>query len=262
MVKYLCNSENYLKAGMGKLDNYLLFLDELKPNHIYKHLCLGGCAVKESDYTNTVIPFVNNLKRDVFGNEAVILHEVEIRRPEDPIYTALKNAEKRKALWDGLSDLFSREGLLTTLAVSVNCGEYKRLYHCGEICDEYFVALQIVLENFIHFLEVNNAVGSVLVESRNPVENVRLQNHFYTLKASGTLFFSRNAFQKRLSTISFPLKVDNNIGLQLADFVPNPLARQVNEIKQQKPNLHSCIVNKLYDGRLGMSERFGFKNIP
>ena len=30
--------------------NYFLFLDELKPNNIYKHFCLGGIFVEEEYY--------------------------------------------------------------------------------------------------------------------------------------------------------------------------------------------------------------------
>lgn len=113
------------------------------------------------------------------------------------------------------------------------------------------------MENFTHFLERNAGKGSIFVESRNLKEDERLQNHYYTLKATGTLFLDKNAMQKRLATISFPLKTDNNIGLQLADFIPNPVARYTGGLKQKTPTLYPFIINKLYDGGIGMPNRFG-----
>lgn len=244
------------------MERYYLFLDELKPSTQFNHFCLAGCIIKENDYTNIIIPRINKLKDDVFGNRGVILHEIEIRRAEEMPYKIMRNKKKREEFWNHMNALFSIPNLFTTIGVAINCTEYHRLYNSNHRCDEYFIGLQIILENFTHFLERNNGVGSVVVESRNAKEDEKLQNHFYTLKANGTLFLDKNALQKRLSTISFPLKVDNNIGIQLADFIPNPLARKTGGLPQKKPTLYSHIEQKLYDGGLGLPNRFGLKVIP
>lgn len=51
------------------------------------------------------------------------------------------------------------------------------------------------------------------------------------------------------------------ITLQLADFIPNSLARRALNKKQKPFSILEGIENKLYDGEVGMSERFGFKII-
>lgn len=244
------------------MKSYYLFLDELKPSTQFNHFCLAGCIIEEEIYTKSIIPFIRDLKNRVFGNETVVFHEIEMRKAEEEPYTIMRQAEKRKEFWDGMKELFSKPDWFWTLGVSVSCGEYQRLYNSDYKCDEYFVGLQILMENFTHFLEKNDGIGSIFVESRNPKENERLQNHYHTLKATGTLFLNQNAMQKRLATISFPLKTDNNIGLQIADFIPNPLARQSGGLKQKKPNLYPEIIAKLYDGGLALPNRFGLKVIP
>lgn len=73
--------------------------------------------------------------------------------------------------------------------------------------------------------------------------------------------YERVTLQERLSTINFAIKSENIIGLQLADFIPNPLARLALG-KSQKPfSILEGIKTKVYDGAVGMKDRFGFKII-
>ena len=81
------------------------------------------------------------------------------------------------------------------------------------------------------------------------------------LKATGTLFFTKESLQNKLSTINFAIKSENNIGLQLADFIPNPLAREALSMKQKPFSILPEIKLNLYDGGLAMPYRFGFKII-
>lgn len=244
------------------MKRYYLFLDELKQSDQFNHFCLAGCIIEASVYDDEVIPMVNGIKERVFASKDVILHEIEIRRAKDEPYKLMRNRAKREEFWKEMTALFATKSLFSTVGVAINCTEYHRLYTSDHKCDEYFIGLQILMENFTHFLECVNGVGSIMVESRNHKEDQRLQNHFHTLLANGTLFLDKNAMQKRLSTISFPLKIDNNIGIQLADFIPNPLARKTGGLKQKDPTLYDHIESKLYDGGCGLKHRFGLKVIP
>lgn len=87
----------------------------------------------------------------------------------------------------------------------------------------------------------------------------KLQNLFYMLKATGTLFVKKEILQDKLGTISFPPKSDNIIGLQLADFIPNVLARKALGMSQKPFSIYDGIENKLYDGKINRKDRFGFK---
>ena len=80
----------------------------------------------------------------------------------------------------------------------------------------------------------------------------------------GTLFFYNVHLQDHLTTISFPKKEENIIGLQIADMIPNPLNRYLSEVNQKEAtgNLIEMILEKAYDGFVGKRDRFGIKVIP
>lgn len=245
--------------------NYYLFLDESKPYGDLTYFCLGGYIIEENEYVQKMIPLVKKLKSDVFNDIATILHESEIRKAEAPPYDILKkDFEKKKEFWLSLKDILT-DCSITTIGVGINPIDYKKLYNEKYANTDYFVALQIILENFVHFLESNDGKGVVYIESRTPGDNVKLASHYHTIVANGTLFYNKFVFQKRLTTINFSMKQDNNIGLQIADFVPNPLNRACSYNfdlkKQKKPTVYDIIDNKLYDGNCNLKQRFGLKII-
>ena len=59
--------------------------------------------------------------------------------------------------------------------------------------------------------------------------------HFNHVKAMGSMFISPFAMQNYLREIDFPPKSSNNPGLQIADFIPNPFAR--NALKRNRINI-------------------------
>lgn len=242
------------------MTEYYLFLDESKPNREIEHFCLGGCIIEKENYINRVIPFVKQIKQNVFGNTDIILHETEIRRAKEK-YSVMSKERKREVFWKYMRKVF-RDYNITVLSAVVTPQECRRIYDTKYLNDEYFIALQIILENFVYFLEQNNGRGSIYLESRNPVENNRLQHHYFELLSNGTMFFNKDALQKYLSTISFPLKADNIIGLQLADFIPNVLKKKAFELNQRIPTIVDEIVDCLYDGGTGREDVFGMKKIP
>lgn len=246
------------------MSNYYLFLDESKPSGNLLYFCLGGYIIEENEYVQKMIPLVNSLKNEIFNNTTVVLHESEIRDPEKPPYDILKDFEKKKGFWNGLRNIIDSCNI-TTIGVGINPIEYKKLYCEKYANNDYFVALQIILENFVHFLEHNEGKGIIYIESRTPTDDTRLASHYHTIVANGTLFFNKVIFQKRLTTINFSMKQDDNVGLQIADFIPNPLNRACSynyDIKKQKkPNVFDLIDSKLYNGNCNLKERFGLKII-
>ena len=66
---------------------------------------------------------------------------------------------------------------------------------------------------------------------------------------------------KRLSMLSFPLKSDNNLGVQLADFIPISFVRNLIGSKDFY-GLYNLYNQKLYKGyNDSMERRFGFKDL-
>ncbi len=242
--------------------NYFLFLDELKANDVYKHFCIGGCFIEENHYRNEVVKKVNTLKSQIFGNTSVILHETDIRARKGTAFKKFKdNEEKEKEFWTQLGDIYKTCDI-HTLCAGVHMENLKKYYPSkNEKDSQYFIALQIILENFVHFLIENNGTGCVYFESRDIQSDFELCEHYRMIVENGTLFLSPTLMKKHLRCISFPLKLDNNIGLQLADFVPNPVVRHFQEEEQRELNLFTEIKEKAYSGNIDRDDRFGLKKV-
>ena len=241
------------------MKDFFLFLDESKPNTNFQNFTLGGIGVEKGIYETQLKPLVNKLKIECFGNDEVILHEIDIRK-KDGCFNGITKIQM-ETFFEKLGKLFKENDLFTVFAVSINIDDLDKLYPKDDRNDIYYIALQLLMENFAQFLSVNDGTGAVYLETTDAVNNTRLQNLFHLLKATGTLFMKKETLQMRLSTINFAIKSDNIIGLQLADFIPNSLARQALG-KSQKPfSILDGINAKLYDGQVGMKDRFGFKII-
>ncbi|MBQ6888689.1 MAG: DUF3800 domain-containing protein [Lachnospiraceae bacterium] len=241
------------------MKEYYLFLDESKPNTNFQNFTLGGIAIEKEVYENQLKPLVNALKKECFGDDQVILHEIDIRNKTGDFVGITK--EQQKKCFEDLGKLFLENAFFSVLAVSVNINDLDNLYKVEDRNDIYYIALQLLMENFAQFLSSNDGIGTIYLETTDAVNNKRLQNLFHLLKATGTLFIKKEALQERLSTINFAIKSDNIIGLQLADFIPNSLARQALSKKQKPYSILDGINSKLYDGNVGLKDRFGFKII-
>lgn len=242
------------------MNSYILFLDEILPSGDLKYFCLAGFVVSQDVYAKSIIPEINELKQDLFGNTTIILHEMEIQRPQKGSpYEIFRKAENRNFYWEKIKEIFQKYNA-SIFSASIHEEELKYLY--PGMRDKYFICLQLILENFVNFLERHNGVGNIMIESRNQKQNEQLQGHFYNLKATGTLFYEAKHLQKHLGTISFPLKEENNIGLQLADMIPNSLNRDLSKRKQRTKGLIDIINAQAYDGLINDKQRFGIKVIP
>lgn len=241
------------------MKEYYLFLDESKPNANFMNFTLGGVIVEKQDYENNIKPFVNRLKKECFGNEAVILHEIDIRKKEGDFLGITKI--QQETFFRNLNDLFIKQDSISVMAVSINIDDLDKMYRVEDRNDIYYISLQLIMENFVQFLSCHDGIGIIYLETTDNFNNTKLQNLFHLLKATGTLFVRKEVLKFRLSTINFAIKSENNIGLQMADFIPNPLARKA-LLKKQKPfSIIEGIEDRLYDGTIEMKERFGLKII-
>ena len=144
--------------------NYFLFLDELKANDIYSNFCMGGIFVEEVHYRKQIVPQMNRHKNNILGNTGKILHENELSDLLSK-YKENKKIQKSKQIYDAMRDLIinydthticvgiTKDNLLTHYPNSSVLYNKYRLYN---------VALQIVMENYAHFLEEAGCFALVL----------------------------------------------------------------------------------------------------
>ncbi|MFD2368720.1 DUF3800 domain-containing protein [Brevibacillus sp. GCM10020057] len=246
------------------MEKYTLFLDEIDSGGHFHHFCLAGVAMKLDDYQKEVIPAVEHVKRKYFeGDTSVVLHEMDIHRHKTGTpFKVFQDDRKMQEFWDDIKSLFSSHNF-HLFAVAIHEDQLKATYPTNR--DKYMIALQVITENYLHFLEKVDGSGNIFIESSNPhphQKDDQLQFHFYNLKANGTLFFDRRTFQTRISTFNVLLKSDNNIGLQLADLIPNSLNRHLSGKDQRTHGLITIIQKMAYDGFIGRKDLFGIKIIP
>lgn len=247
------------------MKRYLLFLDEILPANHFDHFSLVGFAVSHDDYQAKLVPEMDKLKIDLFGNTNVVLHEKEVNdaRKTTP-FGIFQVPGKKKEMWDRVCVIFTTLKL-PIFAVSIHSRDYPSIY--GESRDPYHVALQLILENFLHFLVKNDGCGDIQLESTNTdpdQKDEQLTQHFHYLKANGTLFYGRRVIQRRLGSFSVNPKTLNIVGLQLADLLPNTINRHLSNGKYplRSHSLINVIQAQLYDGDCGNTALFGHKIIP
>ncbi len=237
-------------------NEYFLFLDESKPNTNTDTFCLGGFIIEKNEYENTLIPAVNRIKKEVFNTEDIIFHLYDIKKAVVP-FNIFKDSTIRNKFWIDIKKVIN-DSNIKVLGVCIDCKQYRTMYADGNLNDEYAITMQIIIENFVHFLIKNNGRGVIYAESRQENENYTLLNHYYEVLTKGTLYFNRTALQKYLTIIQFPPKSENNVGLQIADFIPGSLSR-LSTGRRDDYNLGALFSTKLYDGGINMNERYGFK---
>lgn len=241
------------------MKEFILFLDESKNTPPSTYFSLGGCAIEKEYYEQTIIPYVNDIKKEIFGRENVILHETEIRAAKCDDYKILRNKDIREKFWLKMGELFDKHDI-TVFSATIEPDVQKSRYNSKYLNEEYFICLESVLENFSHFLEKNNAIGKIVFECQNTKADNRIKAHFLRLNKRGTRFFNSSATKQIVSIDSY-MKSDLNVGLQIADFIPNTIKKYANGISQKLPTIEKNIVGKLYDGYCKMPEIFGAVNI-
>ena len=237
---------------------YYLFLDETKPNAHGDYFALGGYAILKEDYENILVPKLQKIKTDLMPDPNLPLHLYDMRKNIKG-FEFLSDMNVRNSLFDRIKQLI-KDLPINIFVASINKKKYSNMYH-DKINDVYDITLQTILENFVHFLIENNATGSFFVESRNSIENKYLQVCYYRLLTGGTLYIDSNTIMDKLSILSFPLKSDNNLGVQLADFIPVSFIRHMVGSKDYC-GLYKIFEDKIYQGyNHNMGNRFGFKKL-
>lgn len=237
---------------------YYLFLDETKPNAHGDYFALGGYAILKEDYENILVPKLQKIKTDLMPDPNLPLHLYDMRKNIKG-FEFLSDMNVRNSLFGRIKQLI-KDLPINIFVASINKKKYSNMYH-DKINDVYDITLQTILENFVHFLIENNATGSFFVESRNSIENKYLQVCYYRLLTGGTLYIDSNTIMDKLSILSFPLKSDNNLGVQLADFIPVSFIRHMVGSKDYC-GLYKIFEDKIYQGyNHNMGDRFGFKKL-
>jgi hypothetical protein len=255
---------------------YTLFLDESE-THIHNkdyHFCMAGAIIAEDDYP-ILEDSIKQLKRNVWPDrsnpEEIILHQMRIIDAEKgrlnhksfPEYSKFNKKSERVKFYNELKRIFVDNNIII-VGSSICEDDLKNFYWVSgkNKQDQYLVAMQLLLENYCHFLCTNNGIGNIIYEYRELKGNEMLRDKYYHMKLMGSMYMNKDSAEKHLLGIDFVNKDKNLAGLQVADFIPNSFARHHAKINQAKPNIFSTLQYCRYDGNQNCKDRFGIKYMP
>lgn len=254
---------------------YNLYLDESETHKNNKdyHFCIAGIIVEDTIDKTVLKTDLDNLKKSIWGDlentSDIVLHEKEVkdanrsRKNINTQYLRFKKDETVKKLYSNLNKIIVNNNLYT-IGVSLSKNKLNEYYPKSlRHSDEWAIAMQLLIENFTHFLKMNNGRGQIYYEHISEDHKKKMRQRFYTIKSTGTMYISPYEIQACLMGITFPNKSENISGLQIADFIPNDIARKHAGLKVKKNmTLRKSILRKAYDGGLKDKSRFGQKMIP
>lgn len=240
---------------------YTLYLDESKYFDKEKNAFYYAVAgvIVEKDDEKSLKRDIENLKYKVWGDrkvaQRVVLHEAEIRSNNrnilnrKPEYERLIGSSTNKAtLIHGVGNLINKYQL-TVLGAIVDQQSIQTTYNISLMNDSvssYKIALVQIIENFTLFLKLYDAKGKIVIESRKSldkdIQDQRLRKVYTKTLAHGTQIYSGTDIQNRLVGIEFISKHENNIGLQIADFIPRPIILSQVGAEQSKPSIYKTAI--------------------
>jgi len=243
--------------------NYYLFIDEtgdhglttLNPDFPVFLLC--GVLIPEQEYEKIKDSF-NTIKSNLWGNKSVVFHSRDIRKCEKE-FSILFDFDKKKWFYDHLNAAMELHDY-TIIASAIQKDNYIKRF--GKLSnDVYELALSFIIERSIFYLDDRPAKVKklyIIIEKRGKKEDKKLDEHFQRLLARGTSYVTADRLRSYALSIHFKNKKENINGLQLADLVAYPIARNVIEPNRANPAFE-IINNKIYSKN---GKRYGLKIYP
>ncbi|MBY0478941.1 MAG: DUF3800 domain-containing protein [Chitinophagaceae bacterium] len=259
---------------------YRIYIDEVgnsdiksSANEDHRFLCLTG-VIFRLDYVSEVLqPELEALKAKYFGShpdDPVIFHRKELVYKKHP-FQVLANPETSKAFDEEFLQLLAKWDY-KVIGVVIDKQEHNNNYADTWKYDPYHYCQEILLERYKLFLNIQNASGDVMIESRGGKEDIRLKKSFRTLMDKGTNYLTAEELNERITSKELKVKAKgaNVAGLQLADLIDHSVRRyafkNILKMDDGKTTFSDAIIDVLaaskffkYKGRI---YGYGVKKLP
>lgn len=255
------------------MTEYTLFLDE-STSEDKNFVCVGGFAIKNDDipllkekmekirkiiwdenYINNNNPVLHSTELNVlYKNRTNNYLESYIIHDEYRVFVG-KDSKEIKQIYDSIYQelcLILKNLGVTVFSCAINKENYEYLYDNKHVDDYYHICLESIVENYIHFLNDCNGVGSIIYEARNnPYRNdsyspdARMYNTFCAMKLEnkGMINLTQKSTLIRLRTFNYQRKSGDNLCLAFADFI----IYNISKMQHIEPNNRNEFMNKLYN---------------
>lgn len=213
---------------------------------------------------------MNAIKKAAFGSDSVVLHRREIINQKPAPFDVLAKREVREAFTNGLLDIV-RNASYTAISILIDKKEHFETYKVWRF-QPYHYCLTAMMERYVMLLDDRGGRGDVMAEWRGVKPNRKLEAAYTYIFNNGTPKMPRARFQGRLSSgqLKIQKKEANIAGLQLADLLANPAARELICLRQNVPMTAPFgveIVKSLYETKYhrnwrGVVKGCGTKTLP
>ncbi len=134
---------------MSDFSEFVVYADESGDHGLvaidpqYPVFALVFCAMRKTDYIAGIVPGVQSFKFGVWGHDAVVLHEHDIRKSKGPFAVLLTDRELRERFYEGLNRLVEAAPMKIFAAVIDKSGLRARY---ADTRNPYRVALRFCME--------------------------------------------------------------------------------------------------------------------
>lgn len=260
------------------MEKYRIYIDETgnsdlesseNPNH--RFLTLTGVILNLKYVRSVIHPEMEWIKNEILDqhpDDPIIFHRKEMVNKKHP-FEKLRDSETEKLFNSTILTKLS-EWDYKIITILIDKKEHLEMYDVWRY-DPYHYCLKVLIERYLFFLEENNFIGDVMIESRAGKEDIRLKKSFSKLYAEGTEYIDSTRFDKSLTSKQLKVKpkISNVDGLQLADLIAHPSRRQflieLDHYKKKKEIFGDKIIEVIrskYYQKGGKILRFGMKKLP
>lgn len=282
------------------MEKYTLFLDE-SSNKEKGILLVAGFAIPNNQielFSSSIIEIKKLIwTEDFIKNNATILHCTELKtiynnRRNPELYKYIARPEYKifkKMDYTQIKEIYDKIYIklceiikifdITIFGCKVDEKKFQYLFDTSNkiLDDSYNMAIQVIVENFSHFLNYRNGVGYIIYESRNNEENahrnspdIRMYENFCKIKSlsKGIPYVNQNLITNRIRYFDIIRKVRENPGLEFADFVVLNLFKSFfigdsNDKTEFMKKIEKKIYNGGYSENVKMLKNFyGIRCIP
>ena len=184
-----------------------------------RYLALTGIAISDYEYTHVLRPRIEEMKYLITGDrdEKITLHRDEIKDRTGAYSVLLDKSVERQ--WNELMKNLISETNFTLFCVVIDKVKHKKKY--PQPNHPYYYCLEVLLERYYKFLEINNGRGDVMFESRGKKEDSELKRQYARIYEFGTSYVSAGAINQRFTSKDIKLKSKESRieGLELADLL-------------------------------------------
>ena len=229
---------------------YRLYIDEsgdhackLLDDSSHRYLALLGVWFRQPDHYTSFADSLELFKRRIFGprpDKPVTLHRSDIINRKGP-FGLLCQPEIRDRFNSGLLQIVADATFRMVCVVfdkrniqSANVAGFHPYHYC----------LDLLMDRYVEWLRLHNAVGDVMAETRGREENRKLEEEY----SRGYEGLKKHRFPEVLTSkdIKIQPKVANIAGLQLADVLAHPVKQAILMERGLIPNPGDTFGMRLY----------------